>query len=370
MKKLVFTAIIIYLISFVVYAGTYDGVFTDKVKNDVRQSFEIIGDDFIDGNDAVGLIERLNEGDFDSGFSGFLDFIKNSFLNEIKGSLGIFLKITVIILLVSLVDNMSANTSGKTILKIACNSVVVLNLLDVFYDTSAYITQTIDRLVLFINSLIPTLLTTLAGTGRVVSAGVMNPVMLGVSSAITLMIKSILIPLITVGLALKLTVSVTDKDHILNLGNRIYSLVKWLTGFMLTVYAGIIAVVGAAAPSVDEITLKTAKYAVGSFVPYVGSMLSDSVELVLNCSSVVKNSIGIVGLIGILSVVALPCLKITVKILLFNLLSVIVAPVTGKGVSDSLNNISSCLNILLGLVFVVSVMYILSITVIICVGGA
>ena len=370
MKKLIFFTILIYLISFVVYAGTFDGVFTDKVKSEVRQSFEIIENDFISSIDAIEMIERLNEGDYTVEFSRLPEYIKNGFLNELKGNFNFFLKITVIILLVSLVENMSENISGKSILAISCSSVVVLNLIDVFYDISGYATQTIDRLILFINSLTPTLLTTLAGSGRVVSAGMLNPIMLGVSSVITLIIKSVLIPLITVGLALKLTVSVTDKRHLLNLGNQIYSLVKWLTGFMLTLYAGIIAVVGAAAPSVDEITLKTAKYAVGSFVPYVGSMLSDSVELVLNCSSVVKNSIGIVGLIGILTVVALPCLKIVVKILLFNLLSVLVAPVSGKGVLDALNNISSCLNILLGFVFVVSVMYILSITVIIYVGGA
>ena len=119
-----------------------------------------------------------------------------------------------------------------------------------------------------------------------------------------------------------------------------------------------------------KITLKTTKYAVGSFIPYVGGMLADSVDLILACSTVVKNSVGIAGLAGIISIVAVPCIKIVVKVIIINILSVTVSPVAGKAVVSSINNVSAYLGILLGMLVVVSIMYILSITVIIFVGGA
>ena len=363
-------SVLLLVYSATVCADEFDGIMTDDLKGEITDSFEIVQSDFLYGTNALELIQKMNSGDFSIGVKGIGNYVKEKFSDEMRNNFGFFIKITVLILLVSLIENICCDDKRKKAVSLLCASVVIITMIGLFSDLSVYVTETVDRLSLFINSLIPILLTLTATSGHTATAGMLNPIMLGVSSVITLVVKSVIIPLLFIGLALKLTDSVSGKNYLSAFGKQVYGLIKWITGFTLTIYIGIITVIGTAAPNVDEVTLKTAKYAVGTFVPYVGNMLTDSVELVLNCSSVVKNSVGVAGLIGVLSVVAVPCIKISVKVILFNILSTLVSPVAGKPVSNALDSVSSCLNIMLGLLFVVSVMYILSITVIIFIGGA
>ena len=50
------------------------------------------------------------------------------------------------------------------------------------------------------------------------------------------------------------------------------------------------------------ITAKTTKAAVSNFIPVVGKILGDAVDTVIGCSNILKNAVGIVGVIIILSI--------------------------------------------------------------------
>lgn len=367
MKKIIFMMLIFFnVFSAGVYAFGVDDVLDSNSRDNIENAFEKTDVNF----DALKFIDKLNNGNFNMDYQGLGDYIKTNVLNEFKENFGFAVYIFVLIMLSSLVENIYESFNNDRLVRFVISSVVVSGLITVTYNIVEYSVQVIDRLILFINSLIPTLMTLLATSGKMGTSGVLNPIMLGVSSVISSIIKSFVVPLCIIGLVLKLTGSVTEKSHLTNFGNQIHKLLKWSLGLMVTVYVGIIGIIGVAAPKVDDITLKTAKYAVGNFIPHVGGMVADSVDLILECSSVVKNSVGIAGLIGVLSIVAIPCIKIAVKLILINILGVIVSPVSNKPIIDSVNNVSSSLGILFGMNIVVSIMYILSITVIIFIGGA
>jgi len=67
---------------------------------------------------------------------------------------------------------------------------------------------------------------------------------------------------------------------------------------------------------------------------------------------------------------AVPCLNVLVKLVVLNIVSFFVSPVAGKNVIESLNNMTSCIGVLFAVNIILAVMYIISITVIIFIGGA
>lgn len=367
MKKLIFLILIfLNLLSGHVYADGFDDVLDGQTRNNIENTFENADIDY----NALEIIDKLNHGNFNIDYENLGEYIKTNIFRELKENFGFTVHIFILVILSSLIENIHTSFNNDRLVKLVVSSVVVLGLINVTYEIAEYSIQVIDRLILFINSLIPTLMMLLATSGKVGTSGVLNPIMLGVSSVISIIIKSFVVPLCLISLVLKLTGSITEKNHLTNFGNQIQKLLKWTLGIVFTVYVGIISIAGVAAPKVDDITLKTTKYAVSNFIPYVGGMAADSVDLILACSSVVKNSVGIAGLIGVLSIAAIPCIKVAVRVIAINILAVTVSPVSNKTIIDSINNVSSSLSLLFGMNVVVSIMYIISITVIIFIGGA
>ena len=366
MKKLCFLLIVLHLISVSVYAYGVDDVMDSDMQDNIINSFEASGVEF----DALEVIDKLNKGDFDVNVGNWGSYIKENFTSLLKENIGFAITVFVLIMLASMIENVNESFGDGKMINMVVLSVIVLSMLGIVNNVAECSIQFTDNLVLFVNSYTPTLMMLLATSGKVGTAGVLNPVMLAVSSVIILIVKNLIVPLNIISLVLKLTGCITERQHLQNFGEQIQKILKWVLGFIITIYVGIIAIIGVAAPKVDDMTVKTAKYAISNFIPYVGGMVADSVELILTCSSVVKNSVGIAGLIGILLIVIIPCLKVLVKLVVLNVLNFFVSPVAGKNIIESVNNMSSCIGVFFATDIVVSIMYIISVTVIIFIGGA
>ena len=59
--------------------------------------------------------------------------------------------------------------------------------------------------------------------------------------------------------------------------------VSALLGLFFTIFLGVISVQGASAAVTDGITLKTAKFITGNFIPVIGRMFTDATDTVIKC---------------------------------------------------------------------------------------
>ena len=366
MKKFCFVLAVLCFLNVSVFANGVDDVLDPDMQDNIINSFEASGVEF----DALETIDKLNRGDFDIGFGGIINQVKSIARDLLKENLGFGITLFALIMLASVIINVNESFSEEKPVNLVVLAVVVVSMLGTVNKVCEYTTQFVDNLILFVNAYIPTIMMLLASSGKVGTAGVLNPVMIAFSSVIILIVKNFIIPLNIISFVLKLAGCITEKQHLKNFGEQIQKILKWLLGFIVTIYVGIIAIVGVAAPKVDDMTLKTAKYAISNFIPYVGGMVADSVDLIFACSSVVKNSVGIAGLIVILLMAAVPCLKVLAKLIVLNVVGFFVSPVAGKNIIESLNNMSSCIGVFFAVNIILSVMYIISITVIIFIGGA
>ena len=107
------------------------------------------------------------------------------------------------------------------------------------------------------------------------------------------------------------------------------------------------------------ITAKTAKTIVSSAVPVVGKILGDAVDTVLGSGIILKNAIGLVGVIVILGICIMPILKLTVLTVTYKLLATVTQPIADKKIINLLEQIGDVFKIFLAILSAMSVMLII-----------
>ena len=109
----------------------------------------------------------------------------------------------------------------------------------------------------------------------------------------------------------------------------------------------------------DGITAKTAKTVVSSAIPVVGKILGDAVDTVLGCGIVLKNAVGIVGVIIVIGICVIPIIKLSILFLSYKLLAMVSEPIADKNIVGLLEQIGDVFKIFLGIICALSFMLII-----------
>ena len=123
---------------------------------------------------------------------------------------------------------------------------------------------------------------------------------------------------------------------------------------------------GIVGASIDNVSIRSAKFALSSYVPILGGYLSDGFDIVLASGVLIKNALGLAGVMMLIAAVAGPVLKILVISLALRLAGGILEPVSDEKISGLLyttgKNLMVLVSIILGLFFLVFVVFMLVIT--------
>ncbi len=202
-------------------------------------------------------------------------------------------------------------------------------------------------------------------TGSITSAGVVQPILLFLINFIGNMITGVLLPLILIGTALGIISKVSDRIQIGKISKYFKSTTIWILGISLTVFVGILSLEGSLTSTVDGITAKTAKAAVSNFIPVVGKILGDAVDTVIGCSNILKNAVGVVGVIVVIGICIVPIIKLAILMATYYLASAICEPIADEKIISLLSQIGDTFKILLAMLISVSVMLMIGVTLVI-----
>lgn len=95
-------------------------------------------------------------------------------------------------------------------------------------------------------------------------------------------------------------------------------------------FTAFISVQGITAGSIDGISIRTAKFAIKSYVPILGSYLSDGMGIILASSNLIKNAVGATGLFLLLATIISPLIELILFMLILKLVSGIIEPLGNK----------------------------------------
>ena len=347
----------------------------DEVINSQMDSFNI--SNFIDeankySNDIlkdIDIQELLN-----NAIKGELDtnqLLKNIFPilgTEIKEALKVMGSILIIVLIHSVLKSISDNLNNKSVAQITYYVQYILIATVIMTNFSSIITLTkeaVGNMISFIQLLFPLLMTLMLASGSVVSVNLVQPIILFIINLISNIFQSIIIPIILVGTALAIVSKISDRIQIDKLSKFLKSSAVWVIGILLTIFVGVLSIEGTLGSSVDGITAKTAKAAVSSFIPVVGKVLGDAVDTVIGCSAILKNAIGIVGVIVVIAICITPILKLAIITIIYHLTAALCEPIADSKIVSLISQMADTFKILLAIVCSISVMLIIGITLVI-----
>ncbi len=293
--------------------------------------------------------------------------IGNIFLQEIQNVIKLMISVVIIIIIHSIFKAIIENLGNSSSSKVAyfVQYLVIVTLITNTFITILDLTkESINNIVDFMNLLIPLLITLMLTTGSLVTTSITEPILIFMVNFIGNFIVSFLIPLLLVAITISIISNVSDKIQINRLSKFLKSSIIWILGIILTIFSCTLSLEGTLSSSVDGLTGKTAKAAVSSFIPVVGKILGDTVDSVIGCGNVLKNSVGIIGVIIILGISLVPIIKILIFWISFKITSAVCEVVADEKIIKLIDQIADSYKILLAILISVSVMFIIGITIV------
>ena len=237
---------------------------------DFLKEAENYSPDFVKDLDISDIFNSALTGKIDN--TTILKKILNLLGVQVTDTLKILINILLIVLIHSVLKSITDGLENGEISKIVYYVqyvLIVTIIMANFTDILKSVKDTIENLVGFSGSLVPLLVTLMTYTGSITTTAVIEPILLFMIEFITNMIKTLVIPIISIITVLIIISKITDKVQISKLGNFLKSSVVWALGIILTIFVGVVSLEGSLTSSVDGVTAKTAKAAVSSLIPIV-----------------------------------------------------------------------------------------------------
>ena len=299
--------------------------------------------------------------------------VTGSLFKELAANTHLMGKLLFLAVLCAMLQNLqnSFEQSGISLLAYSvCFIFMMVIVLTAFYNAVLLATNTVGYMVGFMEALLPLLISLLAGVGALTSAALFTPLMLFVINSVSIIIKDVVLPLLFLTATLDCLNFLSDKYRLSNLASLLKQIGMMVLGLTMVLFIGIITIQGAAGSVADGLALRSAKFATATFIPVVGKVLADAVELVMGASLVIKNAVGIFGVMVVVLLCLFPLIKLLSLIVVIKISGALVQPMGDEKMSKCLDTMGNNLLLVFGAVLIVALMFFLAITMIVAVGSA
>ncbi|WP_414859255.1 stage III sporulation protein AE [Paenibacillus haidiansis] len=344
---------------------------TDQVESYWQSLMKDYGGFFPDGNmpSFMDMLLSQDQGfSLKSGLTGLLRYMWQEVLYNGHILVTIVLLSVFSMILETLQTAFERNQVSKVAYSI-CYMVILVLAINSFHVAVTYATDAITRMIDFMMAMVPLLFTLLASMGNVVTVSVTHPLVVFMVHAVGTAVHTIIFPLLFFSAVLHIVSTLSDKYKLTQLGNLLRTVGMAMLGVLLTVFLGVISVKGISGSVADGVTLRAAKYLTGNFVPVVGKVFADATDTVISASLLVKNSIGLVGVIILLFLCAFPAIKILTLALIFNLSAAVMQPLGTSPIVTTLETIGKSMLYVFAALAAVGMMFFLAITIMLMAGN-
>ncbi|MBQ6847271.1 MAG: hypothetical protein IJO61_09090 [Oscillospiraceae bacterium] len=301
----------------------------------------------------TGDIEYSEDISFTEGLSKIYEKIKEEVGDIFTGGLRCVMMIVAVSFLTSSVgaitltgESGAAKTTASLVGAIAVTAVASGSIKSVIGMGE----KLIESVSVFSKALLPTLAAVEAASGMPGSAMAKVTAAALFSDILITMIDKILMPLVYVNIFAATANAASENAALKRLSDLSVKVISATLKIILGAFVSYITVTGIVAASADRAGVKTAKFAISGAVPVVGGIISDATATVISGTAVLKNSVGVFGMLVIISSSVTPVITLAINYSLFRFASVCASPVIGTGISDLSERLASSFVVVLAMV--------------------
>lgn len=334
----------------------------DKVVNDYHG--------FVPGSDLSfkDFVQSNKQGFFKQLLQGMLHY----FLNELIVSSKLLGTLILLSVFATVLQAIQTAFEQKTVSKVAefvvmlALLILLLNSFDMAID---YTKSTVDQMGQFLLALLPLIFGLTAATGGVSSVAFFHPLVIFLVNTSGWLVSLVIMPLLFLSALLAIVSTLSENYKLTRLSKLMQTVALFTMAAFFAVFLGVMSVQGVAVSLSDGLLVKSAKFFTANFLPVVGRMFTEAADTVLGASVLLKNTIGIAGLLILFCITAFPLLKVLSLAFIYNVASAILQPLGGGPVIDCLGIMAKCMFYLFAALSVVSLMFFLALTIIITSGN-
>jgi stage III sporulation protein AE len=301
----------------------------------------------------------------------FIAFFKYLFYELVSNGkiLGTLIMLVIFSSLLKSLQNAFEKSNVSKIADSVVFLVLVVFALNSFYVASSATREAISLMINFLYALVPILLALIATSGGVISVSFFHPILIFLMQTSSLLVTYFILPLILISTILSIVSIINEELQVTKLANLIRNTAVGVLGIFLTVFLGVLSVQGMTTAVTDGVAVKTAKFVSSNFIPVVGKVFADVTDTVISASLLLKNTVGIVGLVVLLGIIVFPAIKILTVALIFKFSAAVLQPVGSKAIISTIDVIGKSVIYLFVCLSIVSLMFFLSMTLIIAAGN-
>ena len=323
---------------------------------------------------STSFIEKLQSilsGEFTDNAGSVWEAILKLIFDELLNFLPLIATIIAVAILSGMVGDLRG-TNSKSIADIThfvCYGVIIVLVVSACTNVLTLTSSTLQGLKEQIDIAFPILLTILTAIGGTASVGVYQPAVALFSGTIMQIFTLVLMPLFIFSLVFTVISNLSPSVKLEKFSNFFNSLFKWITGAVFTIFIGFLIIQGITAGSLDTVSIRTAKYAIRSYIPILGGYLSEGFNVIMASSILIKNAIGASGLLLMFSSVIVPVVEIVLLMLCLKLTAGILEPLNDSRISNFINGVAKSLIMPILLIIGVAFMYLIFMGLIISTGN-
>ena len=361
MKKEIITLMIFLVLIVIPIKYTYCET-TDETLKSQQNEFKIeefiqkahdYGGDFFENINISELLNNAVKGEIDN--STIFKQIWNLFGKEVKTNLKVIVSGAI---LKTIGENLENQGITKIIYYVQYILIVTIIMTN-FSDIVKQVQDTTNNLVGFMQLLVPLLITLMTYTGSITTSTILEPIILFLINFVGNIIQTLIIPLVLLFTSLIIISKISEQVQVDKLAKFLKSGIVWFLGIVLTIFVGVVSLEGTLSSSIDGITAKTGKAVVSSAIPVVGKILGDAVDTVLGCGLILKNAVGIIGVVIIIGICIVPIIKLTILTMSYKIVAVATQTIADSKITGLLEEIGDVFKILLGILCAISFMLII-----------
>lgn len=237
------------------------------------------------------------------------------------------------------------------------------SLLVVYMGVYATAKEAMDNLVNIYKVICMVFIPAVYAAGAGISAAGYYQIIIWMIAAADVFIKSVLFGLDKIYIVMSMCDSIEEEEHFKKAKEMIKKSIKWCGGSVLTVFMGLGGIKSIINPVKDS--LNTAYiYKAAGMIPGIGSSAELLSQTVVASSCIIKNSIGVAGIIVIIICMAAPVIKLVLIFTIYQGVAAIIEPVSDKRIIRIVTALGDAAGMLIYLLVIAFALFVLTIALI------
>jgi stage III sporulation protein AE len=305
-----------------------------------------------DASRILGDIDILESSNYTEGFNKIFSDVASKFGAIVRKGISSAATIIVIAILTSLAETLYESlSSGVTPSYIPMIGTVAIAAVAVA-DVGSFLklgSETIRELSIFSKVLLPTLTAAAAASGAITSAAAKYAVTALFIDILITVGERVIVPLIFAYTAAVIANAAIGGEGLQGAVNALKWIAVTTLSALILIFIAYLSISGVISGTADALTSRVAKTTLSTVLPVVGSIISDAASSIIAGAGMLRNAVGVFGLLSIAAICATPFLRLGVQYLCYKFAAGITAAVSGGRIAKLISGIGTAFGIMMGL---------------------